>query len=60
MQPSLMGEVIDLLPNYATVGSLNPRVKPLLVLTDKEQLRPLQAADTTISSLHDMLEWLLC
>lgn len=55
-----MGEVIDLLPNYATVGSLNPRVKPLLVLTDKEQLRPLQAADTTISSLHDMLEWLLC
>lgn len=49
-------EAVDLLPPYATVGSLNLRRQPQLILDDKQQLKSLQVADETISSLRARLE----
>ena len=58
--PVSPGEVIGLLPEFATVGLLSLRNQPLLVLDDKVQLRALQDADSTIGSLRSTLESASC
>lgn len=54
--PTSSDEPVDLLPPYATVGSLNVRRQPLLILDDKEQLRSLQDGDEIIRALREKLE----
>uniref|UniRef100_A0A8C9TDM7 Gypsy retrotransposon integrase-like protein 1 n=1 Tax=Scleropages formosus TaxID=113540 RepID=A0A8C9TDM7_SCLFO len=49
-------EPVDLLPSYATIGSLNLRRQPLLILEDKQQLKSLQQGDQVIASLFTELE----
>lgn len=54
--PVSPSEEVGLLPCYATVGSLSLRNQPLLVLTDRDQLRALQAADAVVGPLRASLE----
>lgn len=54
--PTSSDEPVDLLPPYATVGSLNVRRQPLLILDDKEKLRSLQEGDEIISALCEKLK----
>lgn len=51
-----LAEPVDLLPSYTTIGSLNLRRQPLLILEDKQQLKSLQQSHRVISSLYTELE----